>query len=114
MPSFFLSFATSVLSTLFAIMIENKVFRWCFNFFHYLRFDLKLAIHQDFLFLLVLLFVFVSWILVRTLWHFYYKRNPDIYRVESVWTLSLFLSLSFVFSEWLLETVDCAGKDSGA
>ncbi|CAN4127048.1 unnamed protein product [Withania somnifera] len=33
--------------------------------------------------------------------------------MESVWTLSLFLSFSFFFYELLLERVDCAGKDSG-
>ncbi|YP_173414.1 hypothetical protein NitaMp070 (mitochondrion) [Nicotiana tabacum] len=113
---FLLEFSAIVFSTILAIMIEIKLFRWCFLLYNYLLFELELEIHQDFVCLLILLLVFVSWILGRTLWHFYYKNNPDICRVpimESVWTLSLLLSFSFFFDELLLETVDCAGKDSG-
>ena len=117
-PSFFLSFSAIGFSTILAIMIELKLFRWFFLLYNNLVFELELEIHQDFLFLLVLIFVFVSWILVRTLWHFYYNKFPNIYHVpitimESVWTLSLFLSLSCFFCECFLETGYCAGKDSG-
>ena len=114
--AFLLEFSAIVFSTILAIMIEIKLFRWSFLLYNFLLSELELEIHQDFVCLLILLLVFVSWILGRTLWHFHYKKNPDISRVpimESVWTLSLFLSFSFFFSELLLETVDCAGKDSG-
>ncbi|PHT31341.1 cytochrome c oxidase subunit 2 [Capsicum baccatum] len=114
--AFLLEFSAILFSTILAIMLEIKLFRWCFLLYNYLLSELELEIHQDFVCLLILLLVFVSWILGRTLWHFHYKKNPDISRVpimESVWTLSLFLSFSFFFSELLLETVDCTGKNSG-
>lgn len=118
MPSFFLSFSTIVFSTILSTMIELKLYRWFFLLYKNFVFKLELEVPQDFLLLLVLILVFVSWILVRTLWHFYYKKFSNIYHVpitimESVWTLSLFLSLSCFFWENFIEKVDCAGKDSG-
>nr|WMB96759.1 hypothetical protein [Solanum melongena] len=63
--AFLLEFYAIIFSTILAIMIEIKLFRWFIVLYNYLVFELELEIHQDFVFLLVLIFVFVSWILVR-------------------------------------------------
>ena len=50
-------------------------------------------LHHDIFFFLILILVFVSWILVRTLWHFHYKKNPIPQRIvhgttiEILWTI---------------------------
>lgn len=89
-----------LLSTLLAIMIELKLFRWCFHFVHFLRFDLLLAIHLSFLFFKVVLFVFVSWILVRTLWHFYSNFFQHIFRL--LWIYPVSFSFIIVFVLWIV------------
>lgn len=70
-PPLFLSFSVIGLATILDIMIELKLYRWSFLLYNYLVFELELEIHQDFLFLLVCILVFVSWIMVHTLWHFH-------------------------------------------
>lgn len=69
--AFLLEFSAIVFSTILAIMIEIKLFRWSFLLYNFLLSELELEIHQDFVCLLILLLVFVLWILVRTLWHFH-------------------------------------------
>ncbi|RAL54254.1 hypothetical protein DM860_001382 [Cuscuta australis] len=50
-------------------------------------------LHHDIFFFLILILVFVSWILVRALWHFHYKKNPIPQRIvhgttiEILWTI---------------------------
>lgn len=86
---FLLEFSAIVFSTILAIMIEIKLFRWSFLLYNYLLFELELEIHQDFVCLLILLLVFVSWILGRALWHFHYKKNPIPQRIVHGTTIEI-------------------------
>ncbi|KAL3646564.1 cytochrome c oxidase subunit 2 [Castilleja foliolosa] len=59
-------------------------------------------LHHDIFFFLILIFVFVSWILVRALWHFHYKKNPIPQRIvhgttiEILWTIFPSIILMFI------------------
>nr|YP_010502956.1 cytochrome c oxidase subunit 2 [Psychotria viridis]YP_010502964.1 cytochrome c oxidase subunit 2 [Psychotria viridis]UXD78733.1 cytochrome c oxidase subunit 2 [Psychotria viridis]UXD78741.1 cytochrome c oxidase subunit 2 [Psychotria viridis]UXD78776.1 cytochrome c oxidase subunit 2 [Psychotria viridis]UXD78784.1 cytochrome c oxidase subunit 2 [Psychotria viridis] len=59
-------------------------------------------LHHDIFFFLILILVFVSWILVRTLWHFHYKKNPIPQRIvhgttiEILWTIFPSIILMFI------------------
>nr|YP_009092432.1 cytochrome c oxidase subunit 2 [Gloeochaete wittrockiana]AIM52018.1 cytochrome c oxidase subunit 2 [Gloeochaete wittrockiana] len=59
-------------------------------------------LHHDLMFFLILILVFVMWVLGRTLWFFYYKRNPIPSSVvhgtflEIVWTITPSLVLMMV------------------
>ena len=59
-------------------------------------------LHHDIFFFLILIFVFVLWILVRTLWHFHYKKNPIPQRIvhgttiEILWTIFPSIILMFI------------------
>ncbi|KAL8167229.1 hypothetical protein V2J09_008728 [Rumex salicifolius] len=59
-------------------------------------------LHHDIFFFLILILVFVSWILVRTLWHFHYKKNPIPQRIvhgttiEILWTIFSSIILMFI------------------
>ena len=46
-------------------------------------------LHHDILFFLILILVFVSRMLVRTLWHFYYKKNPIPQRIVHGTTIEI-------------------------
>ena len=115
-PYFFLEFSAIGFSTIFAIMIELKLLRWCFLFYNFLVFELELEIHQDFLFLLVLIFVFVSWILIRSLWNFNYKncccKNSWVPEIEITWTISTCVII-IIYLAGLVEIAECAGGNSG-
>ena len=96
-------------------MIELKLFRWFFQLFNYLVFDFELTIHHDLLFLLVLIFVFVSWILIRSVWNFYYKKcckNSWVPEIEITWTLSTCV-FCIIYLAGLVEIAECAGENSG-
>jgi hypothetical protein len=113
-PPFFVSFSAIVFSTILAIMIELKLYRWCFLLYNYLVFELELEIHQDFLFLLVLILVFVSWILVRTLCHFYYKyiklKNSWVPKIEKTWTISTCIVCLDMYFAGFVQIAECADK----
>lgn len=107
---FLLEFSAIVFSTILAIMIEIKLFRWCFLLYNYLLFELELEIHQDFVCLLILLLVFVSWILGRTLCHFCYKKflNSWVPKIEKTWTIfPCIVCLSMNFAG-LMQLAECA------
>nr|UGV20254.1 cytochrome c oxidase subunit 2 [Melampyrum roseum] len=59
-------------------------------------------LHHDIFFFLILIFVFVSWILVRALWHFHYQKNPIPQRIvhgttiEILWTIFPSIILMFI------------------
>ena len=59
-------------------------------------------LHHDIFFFLILIFVFVSWILARALWHFHYPKNPIPQRIvhgttiEILWTLFPSIILMFI------------------
>ncbi|KAL8130757.1 hypothetical protein V2J09_012254 [Rumex salicifolius] len=59
-------------------------------------------LHHDIFFFLILILVFVSWILVRALWHFHYKKNPIPQRIvhgttiEILWTIFPSIILMFI------------------
>ena len=59
-------------------------------------------LHHDIFFFLILILVFVSWILVRALWHFNSKKNPIPQRIvhgttiEILWTLFPSIILMFI------------------
>jgi cytochrome c oxidase subunit 2 len=59
-------------------------------------------LHHDIFFFLILILVFVLWILVRTLWHFHYKKNPIPQRIvhgttiEILWTIFPSIILMFI------------------
>ena len=46
-------------------------------------------LHHDIFFFLILILVFVSWILVRALWHFHYKKNPIPQRIVHGTTIEI-------------------------
>ena len=46
-------------------------------------------LHHDIFFFLILIFVFVSRILVRALWHFHYKKNPIPQRIVHGTTIEI-------------------------
>ena len=46
-------------------------------------------LHHDIFFFLILILVFVSWILVRALWHFHYKKNPIPLRIVHGTTIEI-------------------------
>ena len=55
-------------------------------------------LHHDIFFFLILIFVFVSWILVRALWHFHYQINPipqRIVRGTAIISVSICLLIAF-------------------
>ncbi|CAM6054579.1 unnamed protein product [Sphagnum tenellum] len=59
-------------------------------------------LHHDIFFFLVVILIFVLWMMVRALWHFYYTRNPIPERVvhgttiEIVWTIFPSIILMFI------------------
>jgi len=59
-------------------------------------------LHHDIIFFLVIILIFVSWMLVRTLWHFSASRNPIPERVvhgttiEIIWTIFPSIILMFI------------------
>lgn len=59
-------------------------------------------LHHDIMFFLVIILIFVLWMLVRTLWHFNYKRNPVPERIvhgttiEIIWTVIPSIILMFI------------------
>nr|WAN81420.1 cytochrome c oxidase subunit 2 [Mentha spicata] len=59
-------------------------------------------LHHDIFFFLILIFVFVSWILARALWHFNYQKNPIPQRIvhgttiEILWTIFPSIILMFI------------------
>nr|WRW54043.1 cytochrome c oxidase subunit 2 [Mesembryanthemum crystallinum] len=59
-------------------------------------------LHHDIFFFLILILVFVSWILVRALWHFRAKKNPIPQRIvhgttiEIIWTIFPSIILMFI------------------
>ena len=67
-------------------------------------------LHNDISFFMVVVLVFVVWMLLRTLWHFHWTKNPVPSKIihgtflEIVWTvtprLSQFLHLLF-FIQWM-------------
>ena len=97
-------------------MIELKLYRWSFQLYEYLVSKFDCGMHCDFLFLLVFLFVFVSWILVRALWYFHYKKNPIPQRIvhgttiEILWIIFPTFFFIFFFESSIAE---CAGENSG-
>ncbi|CAN6462375.1 unnamed protein product [Victoria cruziana] len=46
-------------------------------------------LHHDIFFFLILILVFVSWMLVRALWHFHYKKNPIPQRIVHGTTIEI-------------------------
>ena len=46
-------------------------------------------LHHDIFFFLILILVFVSWMLVRALWHFHYKTNPIPQRIVHGTTIEI-------------------------
>jgi hypothetical protein len=46
-------------------------------------------LHHDILFFLILILVFVSWMLVRALWHFHEKKNPIPQRIVHGTTIEI-------------------------
>ncbi|KAB9173090.1 hypothetical protein FH972_026993 [Carpinus fangiana] len=46
-------------------------------------------LHHDIFFFLILILVFVSWILVRALWHFHYQKNPIPQRIVHGTTIEI-------------------------
>ncbi|KAI3893899.1 hypothetical protein MKX03_005836 [Papaver bracteatum] len=59
-------------------------------------------LHHDIFFFLILILVFVSWMLVRALWHFHYQTNPIPQRIvhgttiEILWTIFPSIILMFI------------------
>lgn len=59
-------------------------------------------LHHDIMFFLIIILIFVLWMLVRTLWHFNYKRNPIPERIvhgttiEIIWTVVPSIILMFI------------------
>jgi len=59
-------------------------------------------LHHDVFFFLIMIILFVSWMLVRTLWHFNASRNPIPVRIvhgttiEIIWTLFPSVILMFI------------------
>ena len=59
-------------------------------------------LHHDILFFLVVIIIFVSWMLVRTLWHFNATSNPIPARIvhgttiEIIWTIFPSIILMFI------------------
>lgn len=59
-------------------------------------------LHHDIMFFLIIIIIFVLWMLVRTLWHFSYKRNPIPERIvhgttiEIIWTVIPSFILMFI------------------
>jgi cytochrome c oxidase subunit 2 len=59
-------------------------------------------LHHDIFFFLILIFVFVSWMLVRALWHFHEQTNPIPQRIvhgttiEIIWTIFPSIILMFI------------------
>jgi cytochrome c oxidase subunit 2 len=59
-------------------------------------------LHHDIFFFLILILVFVSWILVRALWHFHTQKNPIPKRIvhgttiEILWTIFPSIILMFI------------------
>lgn len=98
-----------ILSVIFALMLERKLFRWCFKLFSYLsRF---VSIHHDLLFLLILVFVSISWILVRALGHLYSTKIVRVPIIEIVWAISTCVFCFSIFFERFVETAECSGHD---
>lgn len=95
-------FHYSLFRGLLVIMIELKLYRWCFPFYNY------------FLFLLVLILVCVSRILVRALWHFHYQKwnKSSLPQIERLWTISTCI-LAIFYLAGLLDIAECAGEHSG-
>ena len=111
--AFLLEFSARVFSTIFAIMIEIKLFRWSFLLYNFLLSELELEIHQDFVFLLVLILVFVSWILVRTLCHFYnFLTKFQVPKIEKTWTISTCIVCLYMYFDFagFVQIAECAEK----
>lgn len=59
-------------------------------------------LHQDIFFFAIIILVFVLWMLLRSLWHFYYSNNPIPERIvhgttiEIVWTVVPSIILMFI------------------
>jgi cytochrome c oxidase subunit 2 len=59
-------------------------------------------LHQDIFFFAIIILVFVLWMLLRALWHFYYRNNPTPERIvhgttiEIVWTVVPSITLMFI------------------
>lgn len=59
-------------------------------------------LHQDIFFFAIIILVFVLWMLLRSLWHFYYRNNPIPERIvhgttiEIVWTVVPSIILMFI------------------
>lgn len=59
-------------------------------------------LHQDIFFFAIIILVFVLWMLLRALWHFYYRNNPIPERIvhgttiEIVWTVVPSITLMFI------------------
>ena len=51
-------------------------------------------LHHDIFFFLILILVFVSWMLVRALWHFHYRRNPIPQRIVHGTTIEIIRTIS--------------------
>ncbi|KAI5669101.1 hypothetical protein M9H77_18954 [Catharanthus roseus] len=59
-------------------------------------------LNHNIFFFFILILVFVLWILVRTLWHFHYKKNPILQMnvhgttIEILWTIFPSIILMFI------------------
>lgn len=51
-------------------------------------------LHHDIFFFLILILVFVSWMLVRALWHFHYRINPIPQRIVHGTTIEIIRTIS--------------------
>ena len=102
-------FFVILISALLAIIIELKLYR---SYFRYLSFlDNICILKEDMLSLVSMIFVFLSWLWVRTILK--YTRKALGTTIEIVWTIS---TCGFLFCEWsgLLTIAECAGfEDAG-
>lgn len=102
-------FLVILISALLAIIIELKLYR---SYFRYLSFlDNICILKEDMLSLVSMIFVFLSWLWVRTILK--YTRKALGTTIEIVWTIS---TCGFLFCEWsgLLTIAECAGfEDAG-
>jgi hypothetical protein len=111
MTSICVSFSIILISTLLATLRQIKLFRCCFQLFSYLSRFRNLP--YDLLFLLILIFVFVSWILIRSMSHLYSKKRNSCVRVANlIWTISTCILRLSSFSSCLVEIVYCMDQEA--
>ena len=101
---------TMAFSTILAIMIELKLYRWCFLFYNYLVCELRLEIHEDLLLLLVLFLVFVSWILVRTFMYTINKKKSWVPKIDKAFSISTWICVFSLYFTEFAQIVECTHK----